>query len=93
MAVVPSVVNVVSTDGQGKSDDPPTRGNERFNVKLMAISSSKVELNFFYLMSEVPSRLLSITCNALSNSLICLNVWKRLAKLLFFKCECIHFTT
>lgn len=47
MAVVPSVVNAVSRDGQGKSDDPPTRGNERFNVKLMAVSSSKVELNFF----------------------------------------------
>ena len=47
VAVVPSVVNTVSPDGQGKSDDPPTIGNERFNVKLMAISSSKVELNFF----------------------------------------------
>ena len=47
VAVVPSVVNTVSFDGQGKSDDPPTRGNERFNIKLMVVSSSKIELNFF----------------------------------------------
>ena len=47
VAVVPSVVNAVSPDGQGKSDDPPARGNKRFNVKLMVVSCSKVELNFF----------------------------------------------
>lgn len=47
VAVVPSVVNTVSPDGQGKSDDPPTRGNERFNVKLMVFSSGKIELIFF----------------------------------------------
>ena len=47
VAVVPSVVNTVSPDGQGKSDNPPTRGNERFNVKLMVFSSGKIELIFF----------------------------------------------
>lgn len=49
VAVVPSVVNTVSPNGQGKSDDPPTRGNERFNVKLMVVSSSEVELNLFFI--------------------------------------------
>ena len=47
VAVVPSVVNTVSPDGQGKSDDSPTRGKERFNVKLMVFSSGKIELIFF----------------------------------------------
>ena len=43
VAVVSSVVNTVSPDGQGKSDYPPTRGNERFNVKLIVVSSGKIE--------------------------------------------------
>ena len=46
-AVVPSVVNAVSPDGQGKSDNPPTRGKKGFNVKLMVFSSGKIELIFF----------------------------------------------
>lgn len=46
-AVVPSVVNAVSPDGQGKSDNPPTRGKKGFNVKLMVFSYGKIELIFF----------------------------------------------
>lgn len=46
-AVVPSVVNAVSPDGQGKSDNPPTRGKKGFNVKLIVFSSGKIELIFF----------------------------------------------
>ena len=46
-AVVPSVVNAVSPDGQGKTDNPPTRGKKGFNVKLMVFSSGKIELIFF----------------------------------------------
>lgn len=43
VAVVSSVVNTVSPDGQGKSDYPPTGGNKRFNVKLIVVSSGKIE--------------------------------------------------
>ena len=59
VAVVPSVVNIVSPDGQGKSDNPPTRGNERFNVKLMVVSSSKIELNFFVICNSTQGMLRS----------------------------------
>lgn len=36
-SVVPSVVNAVSPDGQGKSDNPPTRGNKALMAFIAAL--------------------------------------------------------
>lgn len=36
-SVVPSVVNAVSPDGQGKTDNPPTRGNKALMAFIAAL--------------------------------------------------------